>query len=153
MTIILIRCAAANWSEETLTTDKRVIIYKQENTIIMKLLKIPQMRFVPSKVIAKNKYLLSNSSYGEILIFENNEPKYFVNLFDEKFRDLKDYILSNEKSMEDVLDSILEFAGSKLTTKQNTFGIDLSASEQIEEINIPTLPIEFWENYRFFLHP
>lgn len=118
---------------------------------MMKLLKVPQMRFIPSKSIAKNKYLLSNSSYGEMLIFENNEPKYFINLFDEKFRDLKDYISSNENSMEDVLNSILKFAGSKLTTKQNLFGIDLPSREQIEEMNVPIFPIEFWNNYKISL--
>ena len=112
----------------------------------MKILKTPQLRFLPLPKYAKYKYTLSDFSYGEMLLFENNYPKFYINIFDENFSEIKDYVLKND-NLEKVLKDIIVFNKLPLHISQNFWGIDLVSKETVEEINLKPFPLFYFRKY------
>jgi hypothetical protein len=110
--------------------------------------KIPQLRFFPIAKIAAYKYSLSDMSYGDMLLFENNEPKYYLDLFNPIYSDLALYIKQQGVSMTELVDKILQFNASKVTIEQRLFGFDIVSKEVVEKIEIEIFPIAFWSNYK-----
>ena len=112
----------------------------------MKILKTPQLRFFPLPKYAKYKYTLSDFSYGEMLLFENNYPKFYINIFDENFSKIKEYVLKND-NLEKVLKDIIVFNKLPLCIFQNFWGIDLVSKETVEEINLKPFPLYYFRKY------
>jgi hypothetical protein len=112
------------------------------------VLKIPQLRLFPIAKIAAYKYLLSDMSYGDMLLFENNEPKYYLNLFNPIYSDLVVYIEQESISMTELVDKILQFNASNVTIEQRLFGFDIVSKEVVEKIEVELFPIAFWNNYK-----
>jgi hypothetical protein len=48
-------------------------------------------------------HLLSDFSYGEWLIFENNKPKYYLNIFDDIYKDIRRFLEANRDVTVDLM--------------------------------------------------
>ena len=112
----------------------------------IKVLKTPQFRIFPIAKFAKYKDVLNDFSYGEMLLFEKNIPKYYINLFDVYFEDLKK-LIEKTGNMEDILAEIIRFNKISVTVKQELLGIDLATSETIEEMDLIPFPSTYWQQY------
>lgn len=112
----------------------------------IKVLKTPQFRIFPMAKFAKYKYTLNDFSYGELLLFEKNTPKYYVNLFDGYFEELKE-LIQKTGNMEDILAEIIRFNKISVTVKQELFGIDIVSNETVEELDLMPFPSIYWQQY------
>lgn len=110
------------------------------------VLKIPQFRIFPIAKFAKYKYVLNDSSYGEMLLFEKNIPKYYINLFDVYFKELKEFI-EKTGNMEDILAEIIRYNKISVTVKQELLGIDLPFGETVAEMDLIPFPSTYWQPY------
>lgn len=126
----------------TQTTEKMKVI----------LSKIPQFRFIPLPKYARYKYLLSDFSYGEMLLFEDNNPRFYLNLLDPSYKELSNYISQNGDRC-DILEEIIKINKLNLTVNQNLMGLDLPSKEITEEIDLPLFPLALWENYKASIIP
>src|SRR5919202_1422371 len=68
-------------------------------------------------------YRLSDMAYGEWIIFEDNKPKYYLYIFDDLYKDVREY-LQNHKDID--VSTLLEqsFKGKNLNlTLRATFRV------------------------------
>ena len=85
----------------------------------------------------KYKYKLSDFTYGEWLIFENNKPKYYLNLFDEEYKDIRERI---EKFKDFELEKNLKKCDEKLSIHQKLIGISIWYKSSIQTLKLEKLP-------------
>lgn len=79
-------------------------------------------------------YSLGNMSYGEWLIYKNNQPCFYMNIFDEYYKEIKDDLSRLGKSF---IEQKLKEKGLSLKTK--IFGIRRGVLME-KSISIPRLP-------------
>lgn len=95
------------------------------------------------------KVTLPDSAYGEWIIYENNEPKYHVNIFNYKSKsDCLIFVILNENKSEfkSILNNINERFKRNLTlTSKTSFGIKINS--RIVESELGSLPFELIEHY------
>lgn len=82
------------------------------------------------------KYSLPDSAYGGWIIFENNQPKYYFNIFDCYYNDIRDVFNEQKKDIE----SILKNHNSNLSLSQNFIGFSFRFQEYIEKCKLEKLP-------------
>ncbi len=81
----------------------------------------------------KLKYELSDFNYGEWVIFKDNFPKYYLNMFDKEYdsiRELPDFDIENR----------LKMHKGGLSIHQKLFGISLWNKSFIKSFNLEKLP-------------
>jgi len=112
-----------------------------------------------------NKYLtlkgktqevaLSDSAYGEWIVYENNEPKYHVNIFNYKSKsDCLIFAIMNEKKSEfkSILTDINKRFKRNLTLSSKTnFGIKINS--KLIESELSPVPFEWIEHYTELIIP
>jgi len=95
------------------------------------------------------KVTLPDSAYGEWIVYENNEPKFHVNIFDyeSKSNCLVNIILNeNELEFESILTEINSKLERNLTLSVKTnFGIKINS--KLVESDLDTLPFKWIEHY------
>ncbi|MEO8471470.1 MAG: hypothetical protein ABI477_04720 [Chryseolinea sp.] len=106
------------------------------NSVKINLIKTPVF---PRK---KSLYRLPDSTYGEWIIFENNEPKYYFDFFDELYEDIRNQIMST-RDIEGYFTKMFEQKNLNFMLKQTLFGIPLPGMELIEECTLSKLPKEY----------
>ncbi len=106
-----------------------------------------------------NKYLtfsgktqevtLPDSSYGEWIVYENNSPKYHVNIFNYESKSdclLYAIMIENQSEFKNILTDINKRFNRKLTLSSNTnFGIKINS--KLVESELGSLPFEWIEHY------
>lgn len=111
----------------------------------------------------KNKYLsfkgkieeviLPCSTYGDWIIYENNEPKFHLNIlnFKSKSDTLVNLIMTESKSdFKDILNDINKRFNRNLTlSSKKIFGIKISS--KLLESDLSSLPFEWIEFYTKFI--
>ena len=111
----------------------------------------------------KNKYLtlkgkiqeviLPDSTYGEWIVYENNEPKFHVNIFNynSKSDNLVNVFMTESKSdFKDILTDINKRFNKNLTLSlKKNIGIKLSS--KLVESDLSSLPFEWIEHYSKFI--
>jgi len=95
---------------------------------------ILEVRGVYTLTGVKYRYKLSDFAYGEWLIYKNNQPVYYFNIFDQEYAHLTEIIKANEQGF---LIGSLKRQG--LNLKQNIFGI-ASIKSYLKSINLEKLP-------------
>ena len=83
------------------------------------------------------KYKLSDFAYGEWIIFENEKPKYYLNLFDNSDYK-KDKVYSKSKNFN--IESILDKFQKGLSIYQKVWGIPLPYKSFIQTFHLEKLP-------------
>lgn len=65
-------------------------------------------------------YLLSDLSYGEWLIFENSMPKYYLNIFDDTYKDIRRFLETKRATTVDLMvRKSLENTNQRIYLRQN----------------------------------
>lgn len=86
-------------------------------------------------------YRLLDSAYGEWLIYENNFPVFYFNVFDEDYREIKE--LLSELNVTDFLEKALTKKHPNLTTKEHLFGYKINGKAEVKIFSIEKLPLKF----------
>jgi len=101
---------------------------------------ILNVRKIPLLLSKKNLYRMSDFSYGEWILFENGEPRYYLYVFDELYSGIRDQFNPN---VETYLKKKFKEKGLTLSTREVRFGIPLSSKSQIVELSLEKLPLNF----------
>ena len=86
------------------------------------------------------KYELSDFTYGEWIIYEKNQPKYYLNIFESEYDELRD-VLTKNKNL--TLEIILENSKRHLTLSQSFLGIRFESQSFIQTFLLEKLPADF----------
>jgi len=100
---------------------------------------IVRVEKIPILFSNKSIYRLSDFRYGQWLIWENNLPKYYVDLLDEKYSSIREIINGD---VEDFLTRTFSQKRLKLSMKVSIFGIPLPSKAKIVELDLAELPVE-----------
>ncbi|QNK78342.1 hypothetical protein H7F37_04445 [Winogradskyella sp. PAMC22761] len=117
------------------------------------------MKYRINKYITLNgktqEVTLPDSAYGEWIIYENNEPKYHVNIFNyESKSDCLVLVIMNENKSEfkNILTDINNRFKRNLTLSSKTnFGIKINS--KLVESELSPLPFEWIEQYTELIKP
>ncbi|PKK38501.1 hypothetical protein BWI96_01645 [Siphonobacter sp. SORGH_AS_0500] len=120
--------------------------------IKINLLKTPILGVSFVSGLFPDKYSLSDFAYGELLIFENNYPQYYVYLLDDYYKDLISYAAAQSISIDVLLNQMFKFHNLTLTTRQSIYGFERFSKSSSEEWHLPYLPMDYWLEYRATLH-
>ena len=99
--------------------------------------------FLGSKQILE----LTEDAYGQWIIYQNRQPMYHINCFDfenESNQILNSLLLSQQKTIQEVLSSINEKNNTKLSIEKAPF-IEIKVSSKIKELELEPFPLE-WVN-------
>jgi hypothetical protein len=89
-------------------------------------------------------YSLSDMSYGEWIIFENDEPKYYFNYFDEYYQPIRKQLdQSEEKNIESLLKKSFEIHGLNLSISQKKLAIRKDDKAYVQVYKLDKYPVEF----------
>jgi hypothetical protein len=102
----------------------------RQNKIVVKVRKTPTL-------LGRNRYRLSDFSYGEWIIFENGEPKYYLNIFDDRYSHIKG------RSVEAYLTEQFRKKGLKLSFKDNAFGLPIHSKSEVVDLPLERLPVSY----------
>jgi len=102
-----------------------------------------KLKVTPIYTLTGVKYLytLKDMAYGEWLIYQENKPRYYFNLFDKEYSFDKN---QTGKSIEKFLETKLDILNVNLTIKQNIFGIKGSRTFETWQ-TIERLPYDFFK--------
>lgn len=94
--------------------------------------------------LGKKEYLytLTESAYGEWIIFNDNIPKYYFNVFDTAYSALFDS-LKKLRSVEEFLENNFKKVNSNLSIRQQVFGIKHKNKSFTKRIVLEKLPVNF----------
>ncbi|HEY3406162.1 MAG TPA: hypothetical protein VGK59_22400 [Ohtaekwangia sp.] len=107
-----------------------------QNKVLVKLIKTP--RFLGTK----SEYRLDDSAYGEWIIFEYCKPRYYFNVFDERYSKIKERLLQLP-DVETYIMKSFQKKGLQLSLKCGGFGVSLPFRSKIEEFDLEKLPLEY----------
>ena len=110
--------------------------YTKEN-IELKLLVTPVLTLTGRKY----SYRLLDSAYGEWLVFEDNAPKYYLNIFDVDYGAIKKITVDSNSDVTDFLQCKFSSGASRLKLTDDIFGIKLNGKSFIKSVSIEKLPI------------
>ena len=79
----------------------------------------------------KYSYRLLDSAYGEWLNYEDNYPKYYLNIFDDEYREIENEIVQANINIKDYLETHLHKTSPELKMASHLLGIRLSNKEAI----------------------
>ena len=98
---------------------------------------------VPILSLVKNNYLikLPDSAYGEWLIFNKNEPIYYLNIFDSEYKKIKEKIDLDEISIEKIIEIINTKMNLNYSLKFKYFGFLNYEKKEVKKIIIQKLPL------------
>ena len=85
--------------------------------------------------------------YGQWIVYQDNKPKFHINCFDyssESNRLLNDWILSKQRSVDQILNNVNRRNHINLTLKKTPLFV-LKAESETTEISLKPLPLE-WLN-------
>ena len=99
------------------------------------------------KTLTGNKQILelTEDAYGQWIIYQNKQPMFHVNCFDfesESNQILNSLLLSQQKSIADVIDSINRKNDIKLSIEKAPF-LEIKVDSTLKELNLEPLPIEW----------
>ncbi|RZK25504.1 MAG: hypothetical protein EOO43_05350 [Flavobacterium sp.] len=86
---------------------------------------------------------LPDSAYGEWLIFKKGNPVFYFNIFDSKYKKVKDLMDSNMVTFEQILKQINSVNNENYSPKSTSFCSFKLSGTRIEKITIPDLPLEY----------
>lgn len=93
--------------------------------------------------------ILLNSTYGEWIVYENNKPKFHVNIFNSESKsDCLVFIIMNETKSEFkniLIDINNRFERNLTLSSKTSFGIKISS--QLVEYKLNSLPFEWIKHY------
>ncbi len=89
------------------------------------------------------RYKLSDFTYGNWIIFENNKPKYYLNLYDNDYDDIREKF---SKSKDFDLESTLKTHKKNLSIHQNFWGISLWNKSFIQFFHLKKMPSHILKN-------
>ncbi len=99
-----------------------------------------KVRKTPILFSKKSLYRLSDFVYGEWIILENGEPKYYLNILDEQYSQIKDRL---KPDVESYLTEKFRKKGLNLSFKEKVFGISLLSKSEIIELSLRELPLDY----------
>ncbi len=88
-------------------------------------------------------YRLPDNAYGEWLIFTKNEPKYYLDIFDPLYNQLKETVI-NVKDVEVYLKSKFSNSSEELSLKNNFFGIAIESKSFVKKFKLQKLPKRYF---------
>lgn len=103
--------------------------------------------FFPKFKLGLKKIVLSDFSYGEFIIYRNDVPFYYLNIFEEKYIRLKKYIEETNKNADEVLNEIIQSIEMGLHLEKTIWGIEIFKKEKVVSIEVDEFPIVFVDNY------
>lgn len=126
---------------------KTLIFYQMLQSPIKTIVEVSLSVIPVVTFLGKRKYLyqLSDSAYGEWLIYENHNPKYYLNIFDEEYVNIKNKITQTKINVEDFLREKFNSTQPKLTIDNTILGIKLIRQTSIQKISLEKLPITLIE--------
>ena len=83
------------------------------------------------------RYKLSDFSYGEWVIFENNKPKFYLNIFDSEYDEVR-LVFSKSKNYD--LEKKLKSHNKGLSIYQKLLGITFLKKTFLQVIELEKLP-------------
>ena len=114
----------------------------------LQIITTPQFSLLNFLGVYQVCYSLSDFSYDEFLIFENNKPIYYLNLFNKFNKELRDYINLIDCSVEEIIKKIGDVNKLKLSCTQKIFGIDNLSKQKVIEMDLPEFPNSLWDKYK-----
>lgn len=105
------------------------------------------VEMVPILSLFKNKYLikLPDSAYGEWLIFKENKPVFYLNVFDPQLEVIKNKIHSKEITIERIIERINEGTHENYSIGFKYWGFLNYEGRKTETISIQKFPFSFLE--------
>jgi len=88
---------------------------------------------------------LSDNSYGQWIVYQNKSPKFHINCFDfkcESNQALNSLLLSKQKSIEEILESINKKENIRLSIERPNF-FEVKVESEVKEIQLDSLPLEW----------
>ena len=103
------------------------------------------VEMIPILSLFKNKYLikLPDSAYGEWLIFKDNKPVFYLNIFDPQFEEIKNKIHSKEITVEKMIKSINESTHENYSVRFKYWGFLNYKGIKTKIISIQKFPLSF----------
>jgi len=89
----------------------------------------------------KCRYALLDMAYGEWLVYRDNHPQYYINLFDAEYEGIRDKVGNNA---ERYIKERLKNSNERLSLKPNIVGLKVG-KEQQTSITVERLPIHLIE--------
>jgi hypothetical protein len=109
---------------------------------------IPQFSLLNFPNCKSIRYRLSDFSYGDFLIFENDKLSYYLNTFGPSMKELSEHIGSTDISVEELIKRIGEANNLNLSINQKVSLTTLSCGEKWIEMEIEEFPVTLWDNYK-----
>jgi len=103
---------------------------------------------VPIKTLlhgTKYIYKLADSTYGEWIIYQGDEPTYYLNIFDPKY----DSVKNNIKAIKDTvsyLEKKFELNEDNLKMERTLLGIPLESESFLRKYTLKKLPVSFFND-------
>jgi hypothetical protein len=117
----------------------------------LKLFEKSYISIFPKLNLGVTKLVLSDFSYGELIVYRNDTPFYYLNIFARKYIRLKKYIEENNRNLDDVLNEIIhsidDLTISGLHLEKKIWGIEMLKNEKVILVEIDEFPIKYIENY------
>lgn len=110
-----------------------------KETVALNLLAIPVLTFFGIRI----SYRMLDSAYGEWLIYENNLPKYYLNIFDPEYASLRKNTLDSGIDVVEYLKEKITPLNSRLMFSDNIIGIKFNNRASIKSISVEKIPNEF----------
>lgn len=115
------------------------------------LLNLNSSRFLflgPTKFGSMSFYSLPNMTYGQWLIYSSCIPKYYIDLFDIEYLEMRKCIETNKLEGEFFLTKLLSLVyEKKLSHKCMAIKIPLCREKHIN-IEIDKFPIKYWDEVK-----
>lgn len=91
-------------------------------------------------------YRLSDMAYGEWIILEDNKPRYYVNIFDDLYKEIREWVQNHKIDVSILLERSIEAKGLNLSLSE-TFRVSRlwESKETSEEFMLEKFPPHFFD--------
>jgi hypothetical protein len=98
-----------------------------------------KVRKTPMLFGYKDRYRLSDFSYGEWIIYERGEPRYYFCIFDDLYSEIRNQLTPDTEAY---LTRQFKKHGVSLTLNAGSFGIPLHSKSLVVELRLDKLPLQ-----------
>ena len=97
-------------------------------------------------IFGKKDFLfnLSDSVYGEWIVFEGDDPKYYLNIFDKTYDPIREVIESSNENIGDVLNCKFKEKNLNLVINRKVWGIVKKNQSFLRIYNLEKLPPSYF---------
>lgn len=115
----------------------------------VELLRLKRIGINKKGIFSYYYYRLPDMSYGGFLIFQGRLPKYYIDVFDERYKEMMAYQKKLETNVDGMLSQILKLSSSlDLGTKPDTWMNLGFGKEEFFTYEIEEFPIRIWDEVK-----